>query len=62
MLPWFKIEQNKGTYGGAWSLYISMIVTIPWQVMVNLPAMSVAVQKGGKHNESTIRRYCYEAV
>ena len=39
-----------------------MIVTIPWKVVVNLPTMSIAVQKGGKLNENIIRRYCYEAV
>ena len=31
--------------GGAWSLYISMIMIIPWQVVVNLPTTPITVNK-----------------
>ena len=29
--------------GGAWSLYITTIVTILWRVAVNIPTMPIAI-------------------
>ena len=39
-----KIKERQRTQGGAWSLYFITIVTILWQVAVNIPTTPITIQ------------------
>ena len=44
------LNQAKETWARKYMVAcITTIVTIPWQVAVNLPTISITIQKGGKH-------------